>query len=75
MFSLSDIKQTRVYQEALEEGREEGREERDLEWIARMVASGFTVEQIALVSGLNISNGSSRSFVRGKRDTCVNCGC
>lgn len=39
MFSLSDIKQTRVYQEALEEGREEGREKRDL-------ASGLDIEQV-----------------------------
>jgi predicted transposase YdaD len=27
MFSLSELKQTRVYQEALEEGRQEGRQE------------------------------------------------
>jgi predicted transposase YdaD len=30
MFSLSDLKQTKVYQEALEEGREEGRQEGEL---------------------------------------------
>ena len=27
MFSLSDLRETKVYQEALEEGREEGKEE------------------------------------------------
>ena len=27
MFSLSELKQTRVYQEALEEGRQEGEQE------------------------------------------------
>ncbi|TRV39339.1 MAG: Rpn family recombination-promoting nuclease/putative transposase [Microcystis flos-aquae Mf_QC_C_20070823_S20T] len=30
MFSLSDLRETKVYQEALEEGREEGREEGEL---------------------------------------------
>jgi predicted transposase YdaD len=31
MFSLSELKQTRVYQEALEEGRQEGRQEGEQE--------------------------------------------
>ncbi len=30
MFSLSDLRETKVYQEALEEGREEGRQEGEL---------------------------------------------
>lgn len=47
MFSIGDLKETRVYQEALEEGREQER----LTTIRRMVASGFSDEQIALALG------------------------
>ncbi len=55
MFSLSALKQTRVYQEALEEGRQEGRQEGQqegklqakLESVPRLVALGLSLEQIA----------------------------
>lgn len=51
MFSLSDLKQTKVYQEALEEGRQEGRQEGErltkLESIPRMIQLGLSVETIA----------------------------
>ena len=55
MFSLSDLKQTKVYQEALEEGREKGREEgrmtgqleAKLESVPRLLTMGLSIEQVA----------------------------
>ena len=43
MLGLSELKQTRVYQEALEEGKQEAK----LETIPRMMQMGFNLEQIA----------------------------
>jgi predicted transposase YdaD len=37
MFSLSELKQTRVYQEALEEGRQEGRRKEALSMVLRQL--------------------------------------
>lgn len=54
MFSLSDLKQTKVYQEALEEGRQEGKLEGKLESVPFMLQLGATVEQIAQALGLEI---------------------
>jgi predicted transposase/invertase (TIGR01784 family) len=54
MFSLSDLKETRVYQEALEEGREEGREEAKLASVPRLSALGLSAEQIAQALELEI---------------------
>ncbi len=51
MFGLSELKQTRVYQEALEEGKqlgvEEGKEQTKLETIPRMLQFGLSEEAIA----------------------------
>lgn len=62
MFGLSELKQTRVYQEALAEGREEGREEGKvqgriegkLESVPQLLALGLSVEQIAQALGLEV---------------------
>jgi predicted transposase/invertase (TIGR01784 family) len=58
MFSLSDLRETKVYQEALEEGREEGREEGELSAklnsIPRLLVLGLTIEQIAQALDLEI---------------------
>lgn len=58
MFSLSDLRQTKVYQEALEEGKEEGRQEGKLEAklasIPRLLALGLNLEQIAQALELEI---------------------
>ena len=58
MFSLSDLKQTKVYQEALEEGREEDRQEGELAAklasIPRLLALGLNFEQIAQALELDI---------------------
>ncbi len=47
MFSLSDLKQTKVYQEALEEGRQEGQSLTKLESVQRMIKLGLSLEIIA----------------------------
>lgn len=46
MFTLSDLKQTRVYQEAKEEGK--------LEAVSRLLALGLSVEQIAEALELDV---------------------
>ncbi|MGA9377800.1 MAG: hypothetical protein WBV73_03270, partial [Phormidium sp.] len=46
MFGLSDLKQTRFYQEAKEEGK--------LESVPGLLAIGLSVEQIAIALGLDI---------------------
>ncbi|BCX09460.1 MAG: hypothetical protein KatS3mg066_3319 [Fischerella sp.] len=55
MLKLSELKQTRVYQEALEEGREEGRQEGRQEGVKEgklaavplLLKAGVSVEEIA----------------------------
>ncbi len=54
MFSLSDLRETRVYQEALEEGREEGQLRAKLESVPRLLALGLSLEQIAQALELDI---------------------
>jgi predicted transposase/invertase (TIGR01784 family) len=54
MFSLSDLKQTKVYQEALEEGREEGELAAKLASIPRLLALRLNLEQIAQALELEI---------------------
>lgn len=71
MFGLSELKQTRFYQEAKEEGRQEGREEgrqegerkAKLELILRLIESGFTKEQIA--KALNFSLEEVKQILKG----------
>jgi predicted transposase/invertase (TIGR01784 family) len=50
MFSLSDLRQTKVYQEALEEGKLEAK----LASIPRLLALGLNLEQIAQALELEI---------------------
>ncbi|KAB8314864.1 Rpn family recombination-promoting nuclease/putative transposase [Tolypothrix campylonemoides VB511288] len=50
MFELSDLKQTRVYQEGVEEGERKGK----LKTVPRFVALGLTIEQIAQELGLSV---------------------
>lgn len=58
MFGMSELKQTRVYQEALEEGRQEGKREgrleAKLEAVPRFLALGLSVEQVAEALGLEV---------------------
>ena len=55
MFSLSDLRQTKVYQEALEEGRQEGELKAKLESVPRLLAIGLSVEQIAQALELTVA--------------------
>ncbi len=50
MFSLSDLKQTRVYQQAKAEGKAEGK----LEAIPGLIALGLTIEQVAIALNLTV---------------------
>jgi predicted transposase/invertase (TIGR01784 family) len=50
MFGLSEFKQTRVYQETLEEGKRKAK----LESIPRFLGLGLSLEQIAQGLSLNV---------------------
>ncbi|UKO98677.1 hypothetical protein [Nostoc sp. UHCC 0870] len=50
MLKLNALKQTRVYQEALNEGREEGK----LEAVPLLLKAGISVEDIAKQLDINI---------------------
>jgi predicted transposase/invertase (TIGR01784 family) len=54
MFGFSELKQTKVYQEAKQEGKAEGKLEGKLETVPLMLNLGATVEQIAESLGLDI---------------------
>ncbi|MBC1222735.1 hypothetical protein GNF10_07150 [Nostoc sp. UCD121] len=51
MFGLSELKQTRVYQE----GKQEGRFDAKLEAVHKLLALGLSVEQIAQALDLDIA--------------------
>lgn len=55
MLGLSKLKQTKVYQEALEEGRQEGELRGKLAAVPLLLKAGMTVEQIAQELGLDIN--------------------
>ncbi len=55
MFGLSELKQTRVYQEAREEGEQEGKQKAKLEAVPKLLALGLTVEQIAQALDLDVA--------------------
>lgn len=63
MFGLSELKQTRVYQEAKQEGKEEGKEEgkqegrfeAKLEAVPKLLALGLSVEQISQALDLDVA--------------------
>ncbi len=58
MFGLSELKQTRFYQEAFQEGIEKGIEEGELKGklkaVPAMLAAGLTVEQVAEALDLSV---------------------
>jgi predicted transposase/invertase (TIGR01784 family) len=53
MFSLSDLRETKVYQEALEEGKEEGKEEKARQIALKMLSAGFPIPEIAQFTDLS----------------------
>jgi len=54
MLGLSDLKQTKVYQEALQKGIEEGERKGKLKAVPHMLALGASVEQVAEALGLDV---------------------
>lgn len=54
MFGLSDLKQTRVYQEGVEEGKEEGARQKSLELIPVLLKLGLSLEDTARELDLNL---------------------
>ncbi|MEH2254996.1 MAG: Rpn family recombination-promoting nuclease/putative transposase [Nostoc sp.] len=54
MFGLSELKQTRFYQEAFQEGVEQGEVKGKLKAIPAMLAAGLTVEQVAEALDLSV---------------------
>ena len=53
MFGISELKQTRVYQQGREEGREQGREEGIRQVAMQMKAAGMASAEIAQITGLS----------------------
>ncbi|MCZ8045433.1 MAG: hypothetical protein GPI90_22710 [Microcystis aeruginosa K13-05] len=57
MFSLSDLRETKVYQEALEEGEEKGlqkgKEEKARQIALKMLSAGFSISEIARFTDLS----------------------
>ena len=54
MFGFSELKQTKVYQEAKQEGKAEGTVQGKLEAVPFMLGLGATAEQIAEALGLSV---------------------
>lgn len=54
MFGLSELKQTRFYQEAFQEGIEQGELKGKLKAVPAMLAAGLTVEQVAEALDLSV---------------------
>ena len=54
MFGLSDLKKTRVYQQAFEEGEKEGEQRGKMLAVPAMLSAGLTVEQIAQALDLTV---------------------
>lgn len=54
MFGLSDLKQTRVYQEAKQEGRQEGARQQKFRMIPLLLRLGLSIEQAAKELDLSV---------------------
>ncbi len=55
MFKLHDIRKTRVWQEAVEEGREEGRAFERRQLVKRLRANGQSMKAIAELMGISVT--------------------
>ncbi|MFN6028185.1 MAG: DUF2887 domain-containing protein, partial [Dolichospermum sp.] len=54
MLGLSELKQTRVYQEALEEGKAEGQAEATRKFALKLLRTGMNLQQIAEFTELSL---------------------
>jgi predicted transposase YdaD len=61
VFGLSELKKTRVYQEAVEEGRQEGRQESQRELVATILSSRFGDLDKGLLKVVDVLAGKSSS--------------
>jgi len=68
MFSLSDLKQTKVYQEAKIEGKLEGKIEGKLELLPKLLAAGLSVEQVAQILEVELDVVTSQVGQEGARE-------
>ncbi|NEP88326.1 MAG: Rpn family recombination-promoting nuclease/putative transposase [Okeania sp. SIO2C2] len=66
MFNLSDLKQTRFYQEAFSEGRQEGSLLAKRAAIPNLINLGLTIEQIALALELQVEQ--VNQFINGENN-------
>ena len=55
MLGLSELKKTRVYQEARQEGREEGKLETKLKIVPKLQQRGLSLEEIAELLELDVA--------------------
>jgi predicted transposase/invertase (TIGR01784 family) len=55
MLGLSELKQTRVYQEALEEGKQEGEAEATRKFTLKLLRTGMNLQQIAEFTELSLA--------------------
>ena len=53
MFSLSDLRETKVYQNILGEGEEKGKEEKARQIALKMLSAGFSISEIARFTDLS----------------------
>ncbi|BAB75883.1 Rpn family recombination-promoting nuclease/putative transposase [Anabaena sp. FACHB-709] len=54
MFSLSDLRNTRYFQDVFQEGKEEGERSGKLKAVPAMLAAGLTLEQVAQALDLSV---------------------
>jgi predicted transposase/invertase (TIGR01784 family) len=54
MFALSDLKKSKVYQEALQEGEQKGELRGKQEVALNLLKTGMNINQVAKVTGLTI---------------------
>jgi len=52
MFSLNDLRETKVYQNILGEGEEKGKEEKARQIALKMLSAGFSIPEIARFTDL-----------------------
>jgi len=66
VLKVSDLRHTRVYQDALKEGRVEGREQAALDVAQKMLAKKYSIEKIAEMTGLPAEEIKRLKKKRGK---------
>ena len=68
MLGLSELKQTKVYQEALAEGEQIGEEKNKLKSVSNMIRLGLNLETIAQYLDLSLDEVQRLANENGKQD-------